>query len=114
MWDILREPLRWSTVTRAIASNFRDQDAVLISAGPVRAANSLRREMTNAGVKVVDSYEIQPLQVSQSRNTSGDIAIVGFAGRLPGGETLEEIWGNLEKGKDLHKEVSTKCHRCEN
>ncbi|KAL9071452.1 MAG: hypothetical protein Q9161_004169 [Pseudevernia consocians] len=105
VWDILREPLRWSTVTHAIASNFRDQDAVLISAGPVRAANSLRREMTNAGVKVVDSYEIQPLQVSQSRNTSSDIAIVGFAGRLPGGETLEEIWGNLEKGKDLHKEI---------
>lgn len=114
VWDILREPLRWSTVTHAIAAKFRDQDAVLISAGPVRAANSLRREMTNAGVKIVDSYEMQPLQVSQSRNTSGDIAIVGVAGRLPGGETLEEIWENLEKGKDLHKEVSTRYHKCGN
>ncbi len=113
VWDVLREPLRWSTVTNTIASKFRDQDAVLISAGPVRAANSLGREMTNVGVRITDSYEMQPLQASQIRNSSGDIAIVGVAGRLPGGETLEEIWDNLEKGKDLHKKVSTRCHRCE-
>ena len=113
VWDVLCEPLRWSTVTHAITSNFRSQDAVLISAGPVRAANSLRREMSNAGVRVVDSFEIQPLEASRSRNAAGDIAIVGMAGRLPGGETLEEIWANLENGKDLHKEVSTICYKCD-
>lgn len=106
--DILREPLRWSTVTGSISSRLSGQDAALISAGPVRATNSLRREMTNAGVRIVDSFEIQPLQTSQSRNTSGDIAIVGVAGRLPGGETLEEIWKTIEDGKDLHKKVSKK------
>ena len=84
---------------------------MLISAGRVQAAASLKREMTHAGVKVVDSFEIQPLQASQSRNAAGDIAIVGIAGRLPGGETLEEIWANLEKGNDLHEEVSTGCYR---
>lgn len=105
VWDVLREPLRWSTMTEGIASKFRDQDAVIISVGPVRAANSLRREMTNVGVNVVDSYEMQPLRTSRNRNTSGDIAIVGVAGRLPGGESLEEIWKNLEEGKDLHKEI---------
>ena len=101
--DVLSESMRWSAVTQAVASKFRDQDAMLISVGPVRAANSLLREMANAGVKTIDSFEIQPLRQSQSRNTSGDIAIVGVAGRLPGGETLEEIWASLEEGKDLHK-----------
>ena len=100
-------------MTQAIASRFRDQDAMLISVGPVRAANSLLREMANAGVKTIDSFEIQPLRQSQSRNTSGDIAIVGVAGRLPGGETLEEIWANLKEGKDLHKKASIGCLGCE-
>ena len=113
VWDILREPLRWSTVTNAISSRLSGQDAALISAGPVRAANSLRREMTNAGVRIVDSFEIQPLRTSQSRNTPGDIAIVGVAGRLPGGESLEEIWKNLGDGKDLHKRVSSRCRICD-
>ena len=111
--DVLSEPMRWSAVTQAMASRFRDQDAMLISVGPVRAANSLLREMANAGAKTIDSFEIQPLRQSQSRNTSGDIAIVGVAGRLPGGETLEEIWANLEEGKDLHKKASMGCPRCE-
>ena len=112
VWDILREPLRWSTVTRAVVSKFTNQDAVIISAGPVRAATSLHREMTNAGVKVMNISEMQPSATSQSRNTAGDIAIVGIAGRLPGGETLEEIWANLAEGKDLHKEVSTTSAIC--
>lgn len=111
--DILQEPLRWSTVTGTISSRLSGQDAALISAGPVRAANNLRREMTSAGVRIVDSFEIQPLRTSQSRNTPGDIAIVGVAGRLPGGETLEEIWKNIEDGKDLHKKVSRRCHLCD-
>ena len=106
VWDVLREPLRWSTVTGSLSSRLKGQDVALISAGPVRAANSLRREMTNAGVMISDSFEMQPLKASQNRNTPGDIAIVGVAGRLPGGETLEEIWKNIEEGKDLHKKVS--------
>ena len=103
--NILEEPLRWSTVTRSIASKLRNQHAVLISAGPVRAADSLRRELTRDGVQIVDSFEMQSSTTAQNRIISGDIAIVGVAGRLPGGETLEEIWGNLEEGKDLHRKV---------
>ena len=108
--DVLREPLRWSTVTHAIASQLKGKDAVLISTGPVRAANSLRREIINAGVKTVESFEMQPLRLPQGRSTSGDIAIVGVSGRLPGGESLEEIWKNLEQGNDLHKQVRMRCH----
>lgn len=79
---------------------------MLISAGPVRASASFRREMTSAGAKIVDSFEMQPLPKSQRRNASDDIAIVGIAGRLLGGENLEEMWKSLEEGKDVHKEVS--------
>lgn len=108
--DVLCEPLRWSSVTDRISSKLNGQEAAIISVGPVRAANSLQREMTNVGVKVVESFEMQSLQVAQSRNSAGDIAIVGVAGRLPGGETFEEIWMNLKEGKDLHKKVSVRCY----
>ncbi|KZF26968.1 conidial yellow pigment biosynthesis polyketide synthase [Xylona heveae TC161] len=36
---------------------------------------------------------------------SGKIAIVGMAGRFPGGADHEEFWKSLEKGLDLHREV---------
>ena len=108
--EILREPLRWSTTIHSVASKLMNQDALVISIGPVRAADSLRREMGNTGVSIVESYEVQPLPKSQRPNVSADIAIVGIAGRLPGGETLEEIWKNLEEGKDLHKKVSIERH----
>ena len=109
--DILQEPLRWSTVVHKLVTCFRGQNAVLISAGPVRAADSVRREMNNAGIDV-DRSEIQPLPASHTRNLSSDIAIVGMAGRLPGCETLEEIWKVLEDGRDVHKKVSLTCQRC--
>lgn len=109
--DILQEPLRWSTVTQSIASRLQNHHAVLISAGPVRAADSLRRELTREGVKIADSLVMQPLQTLQNPINSGDIAIVGVSGRLPGGETLEEIWTSLEEGQDLHKKVRIRCRK---
>ena len=109
--DVLQEPLRWSTVTRSLASKLRNQRAVLISAGPVRAADSLRRELARDEVQIVDSFEMQSSKTAQKQIFSGDIAIVGMAGRLPGGETLEEIWRNLEEGKDLHKKVRIRCRQ---
>lgn len=109
--DILQEPLRWSTVTRSIVSSLRGQSTVLVSAGPIRAADSLRRELANEGVDIVGSFEMQP-DAFHMRNPSTDIAIVGIAGRLPGGETLEEIWKILEDGRDVHQRVSSKSPRC--
>lgn len=103
--DILQEPLRWSIVTQSIASRLQNHHAVLISAGPVRAVDSLQRELTRQGVKISNSFEMQPSLTLQNPINSGDIAIVGVSGRLPGGETLEEIWKILEEGQDLHKKV---------
>lgn len=104
--DTLQEPLLWTKVVRKIVSALREQDAILTSAGPVRAADSLLRELTKGGVKILDSTEMQPLRESTAGSQYNDIAIVGFASRLPDCETLEEVWTALEAGRDLHKKVS--------
>jgi iron transport multicopper oxidase len=104
--DILQEPLNWSNVVQSVISNLSGQEVVLTSAGPVRAADSLRQKLTSAGIDVLESTEMQPLQAFQQVNGSGDIAIVGYAARLPESETLEDVWKILENGKDVHKKVN--------
>jgi len=104
--ETLTEPLRWSKVVQEMVSNLGGESTMIFSVGPVRAADSLLRELNKQGVDVLDSTEMQPLQEPQLRNRSSDIAIVGFASRMPESETLEEIWKILEDGKDTHKKVS--------
>ncbi|WP_055550579.1 non-ribosomal peptide synthetase, partial [Streptomyces kanamyceticus] len=40
-----------------------------------------------------------------AESATGDIAIVGMAGRLPGSADLTEFWENLEQGRDLVTEI---------
>ena len=104
--ETLHEPLIWPAVVQEMVSNLKGKSTVIFNVGPVRAADSLMRKMNAQGVKVLDNTEIQALGDSQSHNISSDIAIVGFASRLPESETLEEFWETLEQGKDTHKKVS--------
>ena len=104
--DILREPMRWSRVVEEMINNLKDQVATLTSAGPVRAADSLRQRMASAGIEVLKSTEMQPRREQRTETRSSDIAIVGYAARLPESETLEEAWKILEDGRDVHKKAS--------
>lgn len=108
--DILREPLCWSNIVRNFVASFENKSVSILSAGHVHATDSLRREMNAAGIDIVESAEMQPLRTTSAQKNSNDIAIVGFAGRLPGGETLEDIWKVLEDGRDLHRKVSINRH----
>ena len=106
--DILREPMRWSRVVEEMINSFKDQGATLTSAGPVRAADSLRQRLVSAGIEVSKSTEMQPRREQHTKLRSSDIAIVGYAARLPESETLEEVWKILEGGRDLHKKAGLK------
>lgn len=106
--DTLQETLRWSKVAQHLVSELADQGVQIKSAGPVRAADSLLRELRNSKVNVLESTEMQPTQQEDLSTSSNDIAIVGFASRMPESETLEEIWKILEDGRDVHKKVNVK------
>ena len=105
--DILREPMRWSRVVEEMINNLKDQGAILTSAGPVRAADGLRQRMTSAGIEILRSTEMQPQREPRTKPRSNDIAIIGYAARLPESETLEEAWKLLEDGRDVHKKASS-------
>ena len=106
--DILREPMRWSRVVEEMINSLKDQGAILTSAGPVRAADGLRQRMASAGIEVLKSTEMQPQRELRTKPRSNDIAIIGYAARLPESETLEEAWKILEDGRDVHKKASSK------
>ena len=106
--DILQEPMRWSSIVDEMINNLKDQRTILTSAGPVRAADSLRQRLASAGIDVLESTEMQPQREQPTKPRSSDIAIIGFAARLPESETLEEAWKLLEDGKDVHKKASSK------
>ena len=105
--DILREPMRWSGVVEEMINNLKDQCTTLISVGPVRASDGLRQRLASAGIEVLRSTEIQPQREPPTKPRSSDIAIIGYAARLPESETLEEAWKLLEDGRDVHKKASS-------
>lgn len=103
--DILSEPLRWDKVLQNLVASLYQVETCLVTLGPVRAADSLARELGSSRNQTVKRIEVRPERRKQAKKTSGDIAIVGLAGRMPGAETLEEAWRVLEEGKDLHRKV---------
>ncbi|KAL9581498.1 MAG: hypothetical protein Q9212_003866 [Teloschistes hypoglaucus] len=101
--DALQEPLRWSKVKQQLVSSSRGRAVHVISAGPVRAADGLLRDMKADGIKELKSTEMQPPQREITSNSLSDIAIVGFANRMPEAETIDEVWRLLKDGRDVHK-----------
>jgi amino acid adenylation domain-containing protein len=49
-----------------------------------------------------DSREIDPLNFSKPKQDrqSGDVAIIGMAGRFPGADSINELWEVLKEGKE--------------
>ena len=105
--DILREPMRWSSVVEEMINNLKDQCTTLISVGPVRASDGLRQRLASADIEVLRNAEIQPQREQPIKPRLSDIAIIGYAARLPESETLEEAWKLLEDGRDVHKKASS-------
>lgn len=69
--------------------------------GPITSVKSIKQALHKRGVDLKDV----DLPTSQSSATTGALAIVGMAARLPGSETLEEFWSVLESGLDLHEPI---------
>ena len=105
--DIFQEPLHWSEVAQRLVSESHERTVQILCAGPVRAADSLSRYFNNGTIDLMESTELQPPPVDKS-DRSNDIAIVGFASRMPEAETLQEAWKLLEAGRDLHKKVGSR------
>ena len=103
--DALQNPLYWTTTVQTVASNLSKSDVTLIAFGPTTVTKSLRRALETKGIKTTEIGEFDLPTSGTPRGGSGDIAIVGMSGRFPGGDSLEEFWKMLAKGRDLHRKV---------
>jgi 3-oxoacyl-(acyl-carrier-protein) synthase len=85
-----------------VASGDLDLKVYLIGPG---SASPLKRGVEQAGLADVEIQTPESLPVTGSSGGAEGIAIIGMAGRFPGGENLEAFWDTLNQGKDVHKKV---------
>jgi hypothetical protein len=106
--EILYQPLNWSAFLSSLAAELSGFNVVLTPIGPTNCASYLFKELGLAGVHISSAAPPDvPPKLTDSHN-SGDIAVVGMAGRFPGGDTLEAFWKVLEDGLDLHRKVCSR------
>jgi naphtho-gamma-pyrone polyketide synthase len=104
--EILYKPLDWQLLIDALSTGMSSTTASLKAIGPTNCASYILKELSLNGINATTTLKTdsKPTAVGMAPQ-SGDIAVVGMAGRFPGGETLESFWNVLRKGMDLHQEV---------
>ncbi|KAL8723397.1 MAG: hypothetical protein Q9225_000313 [Loekoesia sp. 1 TL-2023] len=114
--EILKETLRWDLVLASCVSKLENSgfcQTSVLAFGPTKAANSLRSALQAKSDSQI-SLQDASSWVSKDQSGSSDflgvprnskLAIVGLAGRFPGGADYEAFWEMLERGLDVHKEI---------
>ena len=77
---------------------------ILLGQGPY--GTTLAREVTAQGSDSNSPVHVQP-SLNMGAFNDNAIAIIGVAGRFPGGDDLEDFWRVIREAKDEHEEVST-------
>ena len=113
--DILIEQLRWDNVLEeSVTELYQGQFLDRLEICPIltSTAQSLASRLSQAvqsQVAVVDSCMAEGVHViSSSLNGELDqskIAIIGYSGRFPNAENIEEFWELLHKGLDVHQVI---------
>lgn len=114
--SIFQSPLNWSKVVQGIVkpSPLLETDTrlkvILTSFGPNALIKSFLKVAATEDVEVIvtkpASAETHTTETnSKSRSGSGDIAVIGMAGRFPGADDLSEFWEIIENARDLHREI---------
>ncbi|KAI9795935.1 MAG: Type I Iterative PKS [Piccolia ochrophora] len=114
--EVLKETLRWDLVLTGCVAEVvaaETRHTTVLAFGPTKAANSLVSAL-QAGCDSQVSLQDSSPWLSSTRPAgfypSGSfkdskLAIVGLAGRFPGGSNHEKLWEVLEHGLDVHKEI---------
>ena len=114
--EILLERAHWNFVVDQLVLQIRasaDERCIINSIGPTNLTGSIGAALKGADVGQISteghtdwlSQEsiMSPVSTKQAK---ADIAIVGMAGRFPDAADHELLWTLLEKGLDVHREVS--------
>ncbi|KIX00034.1 uncharacterized protein Z518_10961 [Rhinocladiella mackenziei CBS 650.93] len=104
--DISQNPLYVNSAMDAALGLPANDPIDVTVVGPTTQTTLLKRLLDTAGA----AYTIQetlesPTALPGDRASCRDIAVVGFAGRFPGGKDMEELWNTIHGAKDLHREI---------
>ncbi|KAL8790015.1 MAG: hypothetical protein Q9195_006564 [Heterodermia aff. obscurata] len=114
--EIMKETLRWDLVLSSCVSELESSKSYqtsILAFGPAKAASGLRTafqaksdsqiSFKDASLWISNDRPVYPGFLEGPKGTK--LAIVGLAGRFPGGADIEAFWRMLERGQDMHKEV---------
>ena len=111
--DILARKANLDLVVQECASLIQNNKCRVVPIGPSFDSDAVVSKLQQNGVGNISLFETA-LGSVQRRGTgnykSSKIAIVGMSGRFPGGQDIHEFWEMLQKGLDMHKEVSCTLH----
>jgi hypothetical protein len=103
--DVLFQKLRIDDTISACMSGFQDSRPVsLIVAGPTGHQAAVEKHLKSANIKY-DIKQHEGHNLSKAGHSSGSVAVVGMAARLPGSDTVEGFFENLVEGKVQLKKV---------
>ena len=118
--EILLERANWNlVVTKLVVDTPKQEECSVISVGPTNLANSVLASLKDAKVPHSSTEgnsqpvsQETPVSPVEAKTASSGIAIVGMAGRFPNAADHELLWDLLEKGLDVHREVSPDPTSC--
>ncbi|KAF2742534.1 polyketide synthase [Sporormia fimetaria CBS 119925] len=112
--DILRRPIRWSSITRTVVDDALRSEIIsvqLYGFEQCQMTKSLQASMERNAAKLITVKDFAswtstaPDAKPESRISTSAIAIVGMSGRFPGAPDVEQLWALLMQGKNMHKRV---------
>ncbi|CAK3990765.1 polyketide synthase [Lecanosticta acicola] len=112
--QILIEPVQLNNLSRSLADAAKRVDCSKVTIVPVAATalQGVATAVAKCGVSSVDvATDIAELsrKIEQATATGNPghskLAIVGFGGRFPEADSLDEFWQLLQDGRDVHKPI---------
>ena len=88
-----------SVLAQKVTSLMRQQLALDISVSKIYIHPTIR-ELASTLEENNTKENSFAFKKTNNQTTTGDIAVIGMAGRFPGSDTIEELWENLKEGKE--------------
>lgn len=104
--DILQNPIIWKESLRKVKHDLQNQSVRILGIGPTNLTKALFEQLVQMGIAVREAHQPAEKADYSAHEESNSIAVVGTAGRFPGGHNLDEFWETINKGRDMHTKVS--------
>ena len=104
--DIFQNQIIWKESFRKVKDDLQHQSVRVLGIGPTNLTKALFQQLVQMGIAVKEDQQPTEKAGHSAHEDFGSVAVVGMAGRFPGGHNLEEFWETIDKGRDMHTKVN--------